>query len=146
MNTRLDLRAIASHLADLTAFAGIRVGTCYDHDYLTAFGTAYPAIWVDAQRLTRMDDGRGLTGQYRQHCRVEVLFRLVAQRYAAGKTKPDTDLDALHNAAAVALAQHRPAGADDSFVWESCTDGARSESIMTADLVMSVTTTYASPT
>jgi hypothetical protein len=144
MNARLSLSAIADYLR--AQLPGVHVGTGYDNDFITDFGKRYPAVWVGAQRLQRLDDGRGLTGQYRQHCRVEVVFRLVVQRYAAGVTSPEGDLNTLHDNVAAALTTYRPAGADDAFVWESCQDGELSESVMTADLVMSVTTTYASPT
>lgn len=144
MNARLSLSAIADHLR--AQLSGVHVGTGYDNDFITDFGKRYPAVWVGAQRLQRLDDGRGLTGQYRQHCRVEVVFRLVVQRYAAGVTSPEADLNTLHDSVAAALTAYRPAGADDAFVWDSCQDGELSESVMTADLVMSVTTTYASPT
>lgn len=144
MNQRLSLSGIATHLRTQAALAGVHVGTGYDANYLTAFGTTYPAVWVGAQRLTRLDDGRGYTGQYRQHCRVEVVFRLVVQRYAAGEISPEGALNTLHDNVVAALTAYRPAGADDAFVWESCQDGDLSESVMTADLVMSVTTTYAS--
>lgn len=146
MNQRLSLSAIADHLRSRPALAGTHVGTGYDADYLTSFGTTYPAVWVGAQRLSRLDDGRGYTGEYRQHCRVEVVFRLVVQRYAAGETNPEAALNSLHNSVVAALTAFRPSGADDAFVWESCQDGDLSESVMTADLVMSVTTTYASNT
>lgn len=144
MNARLNLSAIADHLR--TQLPGVHVGTGYDNNFITDFGKRYPAVWVGAQRLQRLDDGRGLTGQYRQSCRVEVVFRLVVQRYAAGVTSPEADLNTLHDSVAAALTAYKPTGADDAFVWESCQDGELSESVMTADLVMSVTTTYASPT
>ncbi len=144
MNQRLDLTAIATYLRSQSGLAGVHVGTGYDRDYLTAFATTWPGVWVGAQRLQRNDDGRGYTDYYRQHCRVEIVVHLVVQRYADGETDPGPDLDALHEAVSTALLNYRPTGADEPFVWESSQDGEAFQSVMTADLVFSCTVTYAS--
>lgn len=145
MNARLSLKAIADRLrAHLDAGLGVaRVGTCYDRDYLTSFPKAWPAVWVAAQRMTRMDDGRGFSGQFRQHCKVEVAVRLVVQRYADGSTDAETRLNALHDAVADVLKDWTPPGADEPLVWESAADGDANESVMSADLIFSTTVTYA---
>lgn len=144
MNSRLSLESIAQYLAAQPELAGVDVNTGYDPNYLTEFGNTFPAVWVCAQRMTRLDDGRGYSGQYRQRFRVEVLFRLIVQRYAAGSVRPEAGLNALHDDLTGILTRYRPAGAEDGFVIESSQDGDLSSSIMTCDLVMSVTTTYVS--
>lgn len=145
MNARLSIAAIATHLrAALSPTLGVvRVGTGYDRDYLTSFAKAWPAVWVAAQRMTRLDDGRGFSGLFRQHCKVEVAVRLVVQRYVDGSTDAEERLNALHDAVADTLKDWTPPGADQPLVWESAQDGDATESLMTADLIFSTTMTYA---
>lgn len=145
MNGRLDLSAIATRLrTQIPGALGVaRVGTCYDRDYLTAFGSVWPAVWVAAQRLNRIDDGRAYTGTFRQHCRVDVAVRLVVQRYADGSLDAETRLNALHDAVIDALKDWTPAGADEPLVIESAGDGEANQSLMVADLILSTTVTYA---
>lgn len=145
MNARLSLAAIATHLrTELPGVLGVlRVGTGYDRDYLTAFAKTWPAVWIAAQRLTPNDNGRGFSGVFRQHCKVEVAVRLVVQRYADGSIDGEARLNALHDAVADALKDWTPPGADEPLVWESAADGDATESLMTADLIFSTTVTYA---
>ncbi len=143
MNARLSIAAIAAHLRTLPALAGIRIGTGYDRDYLTAFAKTWPAVWIAAQRMTRIDDGRGFSGCFRQHCKVDIAVRLVVQRYADGSVDAEQRLNALHDAVADALKDWTPPGADEPLVWESAQDGDSTESLMTADLIFSTTVTYA---
>lgn len=143
MNGRLSIGAIATRLRAQPALAGVHVGTGYDRDYVATFAKTWPAVWVAAQRLARMDDGRSFSGQFRQHCRVDVAVRLVVQRYAAGSIDAEARLNALHDAVAGALKDWTPTGADEPLVWESAQDGDANESVMTADMIFSTTVTYA---
>ena len=145
MNARLSLSGIAKRLCgQLPDTLGVaRTGTCYDRDYLTAFAKTWPAVWVAGQRLTPLDDGRGFSGQFRQHCKIEIAIRLVVQRYADGSTDAEERLNALHDAVADALKDWTPTGADEPLVWVSAADGDATESVMTADLIFSTTCTYA---
>lgn len=143
MNARLSIAAIATHLRAQTALAGVRIGTGYDRDYLTAFPKIWPAVWIAAQRLSRIDDGRAFSGQFRQHCKVDIAVRLVVQRYADGSIDAESRLNALHDAVSDALKDWTPSGADEPLVWESSQDGDATESVMTADLIFSTTLTYA---
>lgn len=145
MNQRLSLAAIAEHLRAQPALEGVHVGTGYDHDYLTEFGKRWPAVWIGAQRLRRITDGDGLSGYYLQDCNVDVVFRIVVQRYAAGDVSPEAALNSLHDALSSILCQYQPAGADSRFVWDSGQDGECSESVMTADLVFTCRVTYQGP-
>lgn len=143
MNGRLSLKAIAEHIdAQVTV---TRCGTGYDRDYLTNFGKAYPAVWVGAQRFVPTDNGRGFSSQFRQHGEVEIVVRLVVQRYADGSVDAETRLNALHDAVSSALLNWLPTGADEPFVYKSSTDGPLSESVMTVDMIFAATATYASP-
>lgn len=140
MNGRLSLASVATRLTN--KLTGVHVGTGYDRDYLTSFARTWPAVWVAAQRLQRMDDGRGWSGQFRQHCKVDVAVRLVVQRYADGSVDGEARLNTLHDAVADALKDWTPAGADTPLVWESAQDGDATESLMTADLIFSTSVTY----
>lgn len=145
MNARLSIAAIADRIRErLPAALGVlRVGTGYDNDYLSAFPDTWPAVWVAAQRMSRLDDGRGFSGLYRQHCKVEVAVRLVVQRYVEGSTDAEDRLNALHDALADALKDWTPPGADQELVWEYAQDGEATSKLMTADLVFSTSVTYA---
>lgn len=140
MNARLSLGDIAQRLRG--QIPGVHMGTGYDRDYLTSFARTWPAVWVAAQRLQRMDDGRGWSGQFRQHCKVDVAVRIVVQRYPDGSVDGEARLNALHDAVADALKDWTPPGADTPLVWESAQDGDATESLMTADLIFSTSVTY----
>ncbi len=143
MNSRLSIAAIADHVRTALGASVQRVGTGYDRDYLQSFPKAWPAVWIAAQRLTRIDDGMAFSGVFRQHCKVEVAVRLVVQRYADGQLDGEARLNALHDAVADALKDWTPDGADQPLVWESAADGDATESLMSADLIFSTTVTYA---
>lgn len=144
MNARLSLDAIRAHLdAALNVTPGsVIVGTAYQRNYLTDFGKVYPAVWVGAQRLRPQDDGRGYAGMYRQHAAVDVVIRLVVQRYADGVVDSEGALNALHDSVADAMLAYTPNGASEPFVWQSSQDGPPAESVITADLTFSATVTY----
>ena len=143
MNARLSIATLAATLRATPALAGMRVGTCYDRDYMTAFGKVYPSVWVAAQRMTVLDDGRAYSGQFRQHAKAEVAVRLVVQRYADGSLDAEARLNALHDAVVDALKDFTPPDADQPFVLVSAADGDASEAVMTADIIFSTTVTYA---
>lgn len=144
MNARLSLDALRQHLdTALNATPGtVTVGTTYQRSYLKDAGSVFPAVWVGAQRLQPLDDGRGYSGTYRQHVRVDVVVRIVAPRYAAGQMDGEAALNALHDAVSAAMLAYTPAGADEPFVWSGSQDGAPSESVVTTDLIFSATVTY----
>jgi hypothetical protein len=147
MNGRLSLVEIAARLTAQLAgtFTGIKIGTSYDNDYYQSFGQAYPAVWVGAQRLTALDNGDGFTQQNRQHTKVEVVFRIIVQRFVANEANgaAEVRLNALCDAVSNAIKDWQPTGADQQFVWISQTDGAPNESVMVVDAIYSTTTTYA---
>ena len=143
MNARLSLSDIASKLKTHQGMTGVHVGTGYDLDYLTKFGTTYPAVWVGAQRWSKLDGGMSYSGLYRQHGKVDVVVRLVVQRYAVGDIDPESTLNTLHDDVIDALKDWVPQGAGSPFVIESTQDGDLSESVITADIIFSTTTTYA---
>lgn len=142
MNGRISLALLATYLATKSGFTTTKIGTCYDRDYLTSFAKVWPAVWIAGQRLIPTDDGRGLTDEYRQHCRVDVAVKLVIQRYKDGSIDAEARMNALHDSVAAAFAGYTPAGADQPFVWSSAADGEYNESVLTADLVFSTTVTY----
>lgn len=145
MNSRLSIAAIATQIkTSLTgAHSSVHVGTGYDRGYIAAFAKTWPAVWVAAQRLSPRDDGGGYSGMYRQRCKVEVAIRVVVQRYADGSIDGETRLNALHDAVSGAITGWQPSGADAPMVWESSSDGDMTESLMSADLIFSTSTTYA---
>lgn len=143
MNARLSIAAIAAQLRTVPGLTGVRIGTCYDRDYLTAFAKSWPAVWIAAQRMTVLDDGMAYSGQFRQHCKAELAVRLVVQRYADGSIDGEVRLNALHDAVVDAIKDWTPTNADQPFVLVSAADGDATESVMTADVIFSTTVTYA---
>lgn len=141
MSRRLSLTEIrdriAGELADSTY-----VGTAKDRDYAALFPKTYPAAWVGAQRMRRVDGGSGYTGLIRQTLRTQVAVRVVVQKFADGETDGDARLDALCDRVEAALVGWRPAGADLPLAWEASEDGPPDESLLTADLIFFTTRTY----
>lgn len=137
MNARISLSAIATYLRAALDTAGIEahVSTAYALDYLTAMGTTAPAVWILAQRLTPKDDGRGFSERARQHCKVEIAMRVVVQRYAAGATDGEENLNELVDALVTEMFGYKPTGADRGFAFVFGQDGPPSESVMTVDLM-----------
>lgn len=138
---RLRLRSIAEHIAAQTGFEGVHVGTGYDRDYLTAFGTTYPAVWVGAQKQQRRGDGMG-SREYHQRGDAQIVVRLVVQRYADGETDPEQALDALHDAVLDVLDNWQPPEAWGSLCIQSTQDGPPHESVLTEDLIFECSTLY----
>ncbi len=142
MNARLTLTDIAARIRTELNDATIHVGTSYDRDYMTAFTKTYPAVWVAAQRLTPIDTGRGYSGLYRQHARVEFVVNLVVQRYAENQPEVEAALNELHDAVCAALLGWTPTSASEHVVLVSSQDGPPSQTLSTVSIIFAVTTTY----
>lgn len=147
MNARLTLTELRDRLhAQLNAGAVVTnpvyCGTGRDRDYVAQFTAQLPAAWVLAQRLTPIDDGRGYSGVFRQHCRVDFAVRVVVQRYADGVMQTELALNDLHNRVAAALLGWTPTGADYPLAFAMSQDGEETDSLATMDLVFQTQTTY----
>lgn len=142
MNARLSLAAIADRLKASPLMTDVYISTSYQRDYLTAFGTTYPAVWVCGQRLTKASNSGNASGLYRQIVNVEIAVRLVVQRYADGITDAETALNMLADNVASVLKDWTPPGAEFALGWESAQDGPANESVVTADLIFSTKVIY----
>ena len=143
MNQRLSLAAIATHLKTQSALAGVHVDTSYARGYLSEFGKTYPAVYVDAQRLSATDDGKaGGSSCYHQRLKAVIRIYLVVQRYADGSVDPEQQLNTLHDAVFTALRNWKPGEAWASLVFDSSFDGDRNESVMTCEMQFSCSVLY----
>lgn len=146
MTTRLSLKAIAERLDTdpliNPAPGTVRCGTSFDHDYITAFTTAMPAIWVVGQRVVRIDDGRGWSGHNRQNLRVEVALRLVVRRYADGVIDAEAALADLETKTIDRLHGWTPTGAAEHLTVVSSQDGPAYETQLTLDLILGCRATH----
>lgn len=144
MNARLSLAEFVARLdATLNVVPGsVYVSSAHARDYLTAFGKTVPAVWVIAQRLVPHGEGLGASGLYRQRVRIEVMVRIIVERYADGMTNGEAGLNALHDDVADCLKDWTPTGADRALAWVSSTDGAPFEGVLTADLIFFTHATY----
>ncbi len=147
MNARITLTAIRDRL-DAQLNVGTVVadpvycGTARDRDYVEKYRTTFPAVWVLAQRMTPLDDGRAFAGRFRQRMRVEFAVRVVAQRYADGVIQTELELNDLHDRVSAALAGWAMTGADEPLAFSLSQDGEPTESMATMDLVFTTSTTY----
>lgn len=119
-----------------------RIGTTFDSDFASQFAKTAPQAWVIAQRARPMDDGRRVTGRYRQHMQVEVIIRIVMQRHKQGTFDNEESITSACNAVSAALLAWTPTGADEPFVFGGQTDGPYAESVVTADLSFQTTVTF----
>lgn len=144
MNARLSLRQLRNVFdAALNATPGsVHCGTSYDRDFLELLPKTWPAVWVLAQRLTPLDDGRGFTQRKRQKVRVELAVRVVVQRYPDGVINGELALNELHDLVSAAGFGAVLTGADEGLSWAQSLDGPPAESVMTSDLVFETETTY----
>jgi hypothetical protein len=122
---------------------GVTVSDSYARIYLTDFAKRYPAVWVLAQRLrkTAGDDGGGLSGRYHQDLTVEIVLRVVVQRYADGQTNVGANLNTLVENVIDAFVDWSPTGALP-LVLVSTQDGPAQESVAYADVVFSTQVTH----
>lgn len=142
MNGRLSLTDLAATLSTALGASVSRVGTSFDRDYITAFRSTWPAVWIVAQRLTPLDSGDGFTGLGRQHVQVDVSIMVAVQRHSDGGVNNEAELTTLHELVDDAMRGTQPAGADTPFVWVAGLDGDPVESIIFEKSVYATTVTY----
>lgn len=145
---RFNLGALATYLAGLAGqpVAGIQYGTCYDPNYYRDMGKVYPAVWVRAQRFSAVTDGSA-SSLLVQKVKIEIAFTIIVERSVDGEAAggAETRLNAIHDFVTNNVAGYNPTGSFTGFVIASSRDGLASESVMSADVVMSATAIYRSP-
>lgn len=144
MNARLRLSNIVTRLTAQLA-VGPKIGSVYDRDYIEAYGKNLPEIWVSGQRLTSIDDGRGLSSQMRQYCHADLAIRVMMARFPEGVADPETAFAALCDSVAAALIGWTPPNAVESFAWQSSMDGESNQSMIYSDLVFRTRTIHLYP-
>lgn len=134
---RLDLAAIAARVQSQT---GIATGTGLDRDFLSTFGKTLPKVWILAQRLRPINDGRVATGVFRQRIRVEILIKATVARYAPGVVS--ADLDSEHDAVVAALINWTPDGASEPLAMSATSDAEPNESFLATDILFETEVIY----
>lgn len=117
-------------------------GTSFDADFIQKFPRTFPAVWVIGSRARARDDGRGHTAMLRQHCEVEVALRLVVQRFINNDNVAESRLQTLHDQVTNALIGWTPPNAEYPLTWRSFYDGASSDAIIVADMILATQITY----
>jgi hypothetical protein len=129
-------------VADLAA--PIYVSDCFDPKYAELYAQKWPAIWLGAQRLLPRDDGRGFSSMQRQNSEVQIVFRIMVQRFPKGAS-PDTveaRLDYLYNFLDGALfGKKYGSRMREPLVWKSSVDGQPTQSTCYMDVIYSTTVT-----
>lgn len=136
MNGRIKLSDIRDYIGNplsVTGIGNVHVGTCYDREYINAYTTTFPAIWIAGQKLTPADGGQGFSGNFRQKVNILIPFRIVIDRYSAGEIDPETGLTLIFDALADKVKDYKPTGAYSPFVWQEGEDGPATESLLVAD-------------
>lgn len=145
MNSRIALSDIAARLSSQLG-PSVHVGTCYDVNYLQDFAKQWPAVWVAGQRLRPVARNMNYTGNARQEMSVEVVLRVVVQRYVQDGSSPEAQLNGLHDNAIAATHGWKTANARLPFELGETVDGPPHQSVMTADIILRTQTLYRSTT
>lgn len=142
-STRLAFQPIIDRITTSLADSSIYVSSALDPQYLTKFGKVWPAVWISAQRFLPTDDGRGITGLARQRGDVQILVRLIVQRYTpAPAADADTRLGALYNAVCAAVYAWQHPDAEEVFTFQSAVDGPSSEAVCSLDIIFKTQAIY----
>lgn len=120
-----DIRDRLSAQIPLGTQGLVRIGTSMEHDYHSAVGNPdlWPSIWVGAQRLVPLDDGKRYTGGLRQSVQAQVGIRIFSPRYIDGVVDTEEPFCLLADAVIDSLFGWKPAGAAQSMVWIEAEDG-----------------------
>ena len=142
-STRLAFQPIIDRITTGLADASIYVSSVLDPQYLTKFGKVWPAVWISAQRFLPTDDGRGITGLARQRGDVQILVRLIVQRYTPSPSADaDTRLGALYNGVCAAVYAWQHPDAEEPFTFQSAVDGPSSEAVCSLDIIFKTQAIY----
>lgn len=138
MSHRLSFLEFKNRAIAQFADSSIKVGTCMDRDYMTAFANSFPAVWITAQKITPADDGRGFSGIIRQNLRTAIIIRCLVSRVAptgfVGIWDPEASLAAIETKVREAFFGWTPVGARMPLAWEQIIDGPPYESCVSSDL------------
>lgn len=150
MNARLSLPEFVGRAQAQSTLLpnGTGIGDSYASNYLPDFGKKFPYVWVLAQKSRATSDTDGYANYTRQHFEVEVVVRVVVQRYAAGKVNVGSDINTMVDAVIQIFRGWQPTGADKPLYVKATQDGPPWESIVFADVVFGTEVTYsgAAPT
>lgn len=139
---RIDLSEVKTRAETEMAEPSVKFGTCYDVDYLSTFAKTWPAVWICGQRHRSLDIGQGYSQNLRQHLRIELIVRIVVQRYVEDGSNPAALMDSLHSKLVGALMGWTPTNARRALLLSESVDGPPHQSVLTTDVFFSTETTY----